>query len=326
MPQGNGIIRKLFGIAASIAVVVLGILTWFNRYNILDWWNLRNYNPPAVVEQLAQQDTMDTLATHIFYAQHPQIDDRQQLSSNCQTGELTIVLGCYVSGKGIFLFSVNDPRLNGVEQVTAAHEMLHAAYDRMSSTERQQVDNLTAQAFAQVTDQRIRSTVEQYRKRDSSVVPNELHSILGTEVRNLPPALEQHYQKYFTHRATIVGYSEQYQREFTSRQAQVTADDQKLTSLKSQIDANQAELDTQLGSLNTQRQQLLGMSRSDQSLYNAQVNSFNNSVNAYNSLVVATKSLIQQYNDLVNQRNALAVEVNSLNKEIDSRPTSVQGQ
>src|SRR6185295_11567695 len=95
----------------------------------------------------------------LFYVYHPVLEDKQAFNSHCTDSEKTIVLGCYISRTGIYLYDVTDSRLNGVEQVTAAHETLHAAYERLSSSERKRVDGLTAQAFAQVTDQRIKDTI-----------------------------------------------------------------------------------------------------------------------------------------------------------------------
>ena len=63
-------------------------------------------------------------------------------SSNCDTEErTTAILGCYYQ-RHIYLFDINNKELDGTLDVTAAHEMLHAAYDRLNFFERSYVDGL----------------------------------------------------------------------------------------------------------------------------------------------------------------------------------------
>ncbi len=51
------------------------------------------------------------------------------------------ILGCYVTQR-IYIYDVKDAKLDGIREVTAAHEMLHAAYERMSSSEQTKVNAL----------------------------------------------------------------------------------------------------------------------------------------------------------------------------------------
>src|SRR5882757_9682250 len=124
----------------AVWVVLLGALA-YNRQGILDTWKLRNYTIPATGSTLATNDTMTQQARHIFYVNTPQITDKQPFADNCPSGtEQSVVLGCYHGNQnGIFVLQVADSRLDGVEQVTAAHELLHAAYDRLSSRQKQSV-------------------------------------------------------------------------------------------------------------------------------------------------------------------------------------------
>jgi hypothetical protein len=167
-------------------------------------------------------------ARRLFYVYRPVLEDKGSFNQHCSNSEQTIVLGCYIEHQGIYLYNISDQRLNGVIEVTAAHEMLHGAYDRLSDKERQRIDGLTAGVAASLTDERIKSTVENYRKKDPSVVPNELHSILATEVRNLPPDLEAYYGRYFTNRKAIVDLADQYKQAFTEREDHVKSIDAQL--------------------------------------------------------------------------------------------------
>ena len=196
--------RKLWLRLFSLAVL-LGLLVWalFNQQYLRDEVRLYHYQPPASITALANETTMTPAAQRIFYVNHPVLDDKADFVNACNTHqEQTIVLGCYHSDQaGIYVLSVTDSRLNGVEQVTAAHEMLHAAYDRLSSSDRANVDQMLQQFYDNgLTDSRVRSTIEAYKQTEPNDLVNEMHSIFGTEVANLPAGLETYYQRYFTNR------------------------------------------------------------------------------------------------------------------------------
>lgn len=317
--------RVSLGILISL-LAVLG-LVWWQRLAIYDWARLRSYDPPAAVVALADNTTMTDGTRRLFYVNRPAIEDKTQFNQDCADSEQTIVLGCYVSGDGIFLYKVDDPRLQGVMEVTAAHEALHAAYERLDANEQGRINQLTAAAFSKVTDERLRKTIDAYRAKDPAVVPNELHSILATEVRSLPAELEEYYSQYFKDRSKVVGYSERYQQVFTSRQEQIATYDGRMKNLKQQIDSLQRSLETQQQNLMTQKAQMDALLAAEQyQQYNAQVNSYNSRVRQYNAQVGTAQSLIDQYNQLVEERNALALEASQLVKSIDSRPTTVQTQ
>lgn len=320
-------VRKLSKLVFYALFLSIPVVFWFNRFSIFDWWRLRNYSAPAEVAKIADKTTMNAGSRRVFYANHPELEDSQNLRSNCQQDEITIVLGCYVSGKGIFLFKVTDPRLDGIKEVTGAHELLHAQYDRLSSKEQTRVNDMLSAAFATVTNQRIKDTVEQYRKKDPSIVNNELHSILATEVRNLPPELEEYYKRFFDNRSAIVAFSEQYESEFSSRQVKVKDYDAQLISLKAKIEQNQEALNNDSSTIQGMRSQLdQQIAANDYAAYNAGVDTFNKRVNSYNRLAKDTSALIEQYNSVVIARNTLAVEVNDLAKAIDTRPQGISTQ
>jgi uncharacterized protein YukE len=315
-----------FVLMIVLAIIVVGI---WKHQAIQDWWALRNYTPPTRVVKLADETTMLADTRKLFYINHPSLDEKIAFNGHCRAGDRTveqsIVLGCYIGNKGIFLLDVNDPRLNGVVEVTAAHETLHAAYERLSAKEKARVDSMTNSFFAGLSDERIKATVESYRKKDASVVPNELHSILGTEVENLPPELETYYAQYFGNRKQIVAFSKQYEQAFVERRTQVEQYDKQLNALKNQISANQAALEQQSAQLDADRRRLDDLlTRNQTAAYNAAVPDFNQQVNQYNVLVQQTRQMVNQYNDLVEKRNALATQEQELIQAIDSNFTTEQ--
>lgn len=305
-----------------VCLVLVGAAA-LNRNNLYDWWRLRGYQPPSAVSQMAADDTMTAYARHMLYVNRPAIDNSTTFTSACPNdgGEKTIVLGCYHGGEsGIFLLGVSDSRLNGVEQVTAAHEMLHAAYERLSSSDRKKVDAMLTNYYNHgLTDPRIQQTIADYKQSEPHDVVNEMHSVFGTEVASLPAPLEQYYQRYFTNRAAVTGFAAQYQAEFTSRQDAVKQDDAQLAGLKSQIDSLESDLKSRLTAIQDQQATLNALRTSGNiSQYNADVPGYNNLVDAYNAEAKDLKSLISQYNQLVATRNAVALQEDQLVNELSN--------
>ena len=293
--------------------------------SILDWWRLRDYQPPVAISRLAAEDTMTAYAKHVFYVNHPSLTTSvSSFRSECSESEQTIVLGCYhPDQRGIFIFNVADSRLQGVQQVTAAHEMLHAVYDRLSSKDKKSVDSMLMDYYNHdLNNQRIIDTIDAYKKSEPNDVINEMHSVFGTEIPSLPAPLENYYRRYFTNRSTITDYAQSYQSEFTSRQDQIDSLSTRMSALMSQINAEETQLSAQLDQINSDRARLDSERGSGQTAaYNSGVASFNAEVDAYNAGISRLKNDINTYNQLVNQYNAIAQELASLEKSIDTRLT-----
>ena len=308
-------------------VAALGALL-ANRQTIFDWFRLRNYQAPAAVAQLASQDTMTGYGRKVFYVNHPTLLDKTRFGQSCPDngGEQTIVLGCYHAGQtGIFLRDVTDERLQGVEQVTAAHELLHAAYDRLNKSDKEWVNKALLDYYHNgLADQRIKDTIEAYKKTEPADLVNEMHSIFGTEVAGLPAPLEAYYKRYFTNRGQVAAFAAQYQSEFTSRRAKVEQYDARLAALRVQIESLQADLKAKQTAISERQSQLFAQRNSgNAAAYNAGVPAYNALVDAYNNEVEEVRSLIAEHNALVAERNAVALEENELVKALSSQPETI---
>jgi hypothetical protein len=262
-------------------------------------------------------------ARKVFYVYDPAIEDGVLFNTHCTIQEVSIVLGCY-DGSGIYIFNVVDEKLSGVLEVTAAHEMLHAAYDRLSESERKKVDDLTQKQFQKLANERIQTTVKAYRVRDPGIVPNELHSILATEVRELDPELEEYYSRYFTDRQAVVAYSEKYEQVFSEIKAKVERLDAELTLLKAQIDALELDLGVRAELISTEQFELQRLrDQNNIAQYNARVPAYNNSVESYNADLASYRVLISEYNAMVVTRNATTVEQNDLIDSLSSKASEL---
>ena len=311
----------------AVAIVAIGTyLAVVYRQDILDRWSLLNYKVPADIVALANSASMQGRGRDMFYVSQPKVEAKDAFNNNCtNNSEQSIVLGCY-SAQRIYVYDVTDARLNGVKEVTAAHEMLHAAYDRLSAGDRKNVDAMVQAQLAKISDPRLNELIKLYNQQEPGELLNEMHSILGTEYGGLSPQLETYYKQYFGDRAKLVGYASAYAAIFTESQARISGYDTQLVALKKQIDSNSAQLDAQKASIDVQNSQLGSLRSSDPSAYNAAVPGFNASVRSYNDLAAKTRKLISQYNDLVSRRNSEVAVQNGLYHSLDSNYQSVSSQ
>lgn len=314
-------------VGSVIAVLVVISAAWLvvlNRYNIYDWAKLRDYTPAASISALAAASGMNDKGTKLFYVNDPQIADRGDFNKVCRTTEQTIVLGCY-TGTNIYVFKVDDAKLEGVEEVTAAHEMLHAAYQRLGSSEKERINLLLQEAYARVKDKQLSDVMASYQKTEPGEQDNELHSILGTEYDNLGPELEAYYSKYFTDRAKVVKLANDYKKVFEDITKQVEQYDADLSLRKNEINQREASLTVTAKQLEAQKSQMDVLAKAGKiKEYNAQVNSFNQGVTSYNADVANVKNLIDEYNKMVEARNNLTVQQQGLAQSLDSRIETIK--
>lgn len=320
-------LRRLWLVALLALIVGLNVTLFVHRVWLMDWLRLRNYDAPTAVAALASDTTMTHYAERLFYVNHPALEDKTAFNQHCADHlEHSAVLGCYHGDRrGIYVYDVTDPRLHGVEQVTAAHEMLHQAYDRLSSKEKKRINELLRNFNdTQLKDEGIKEKLDIYRKANTPDIENEMHSIFGTEVADLPAELEAYYKQYFTDRKKVVGFAEQYRAEFEKLKDQVAAYDNQLATLEKDIEAEKGELESSLATIRARERELQkGPQGGDVEAYNAAVRAYNRMVDAYNAKVENVRAKIDEYNAIVAKRNAIAFAERELQQALDSRLTPV---
>jgi hypothetical protein len=310
-------LRKHFQRAIIIAVVIIGF-----RFSpeIQDTIKLLNYQPSPTIARLATQAKMTDTARRLFYANNPTIENQGMSLNFCNRSEHTIILGCYVSNKGIFIKEVNNPNLQGVMEVTAAHEMLHVVYHRMSLFEQSQLDRQLRQLLAKVDNPRILNLIQSYEKQDPASVNSELHSIFGTELRHLTPELETHYRQYFTDRAAVVALSERYEGVFTALKEKVKTLDLDLKQRQSALDRLSDRVKQEAQAIASERINLQNQISNSQPTDNRfLVDNFNSRVQNYNLLVSQLREQIQVYNRIVTEHNSLTLEQKSLLQSLENK-------
>lgn len=267
--------RRVSNLTSAIALLVLvgGIIAVYdNRYAITDWYYLRNYVPSAQVAALANQATMTAKGRELFYRANPQIvTQRATMLHYCDiTDHQVAELGCYLSSDQIYLLAIPDPALNNEMATTAGYEMLHSVYQRLSDSQRHTTDTEIERVAAHITNPDILDQIQIYAKTEPGARDDELFSVLGTEYTGaLPAALTAEYNQYFTNRAQLVAYHQEFTQTFDNLHNQIT-------QLGGQIDAQKAAMSRYLAA---------------------------NQVSQYNSLVPGINQKITTYNNDVQLYN-----------------------
>jgi hypothetical protein len=324
-------VKLVLQLALSVVYVIVAVSLFAQREAIADHVTVWKYEPPAEITALADKTTMTDGGRWYFYASEPSLEERETFNQHCTNqSEETIILGCYATErnliyafKRIYIYNVDDKRLPFVEEVTAAHEMLHAAYERLSSSERERVDSLVEQAINNNSDEHIAQMNELYRAREPDRLYNEMHSILGTEAGKLPAELEKHYARYFANRSEVVKMARQYTGVFNELRDKQQRLNRELDEISRQIDTRGAVYD---GAVKT---------------FEDKVRIFNNKANSggfttqeeydrERGALVADQQRLEAERDAINalvaahnrkrkELQALLIETDKLNESIDSR-------
>lgn len=170
------------------------------------------FEPSSAISSIGRKMDLTSTGSRIFFASEPELVATSDFNDDCHATEKTsVVIGCYMTGR-IYLYDVTNEELRGIRVVTAAHEILHAAYDRLSSRERTRVNELLEERARVIKseDPEFLKRMSVYDELTSAERVNELHSVIGTEVSSIGSELEDYYRRYFDDRSKIVEYYEQY--------------------------------------------------------------------------------------------------------------------
>lgn len=307
--------KNVFWLVSLLTIVIILVIGYLNFYTIYDDILLIDYKPPEAIVKLAQQDTMTNYARTIFYINYPKLINLNSFYLYCPNKDpsQSIVLGCYHGNEGgIYLLNVSDPTLYGLEQVTAAHEMLHGIYSRLSNQNRNKLDTELMNFYNHdLKNPVIKAQIAIYRKTEPGYVENEMNSTFATECKNLPPALNNFYKQYFTNRQAVVNFNNSYQSQLTNRENIVQKDDIRLNQLSTQINNLTKTLVSQKNQINNLGQQINQLKiNGPYATYKADVTEYNNLVTNFNN------EINNQYKPLVNSYNQLVVSRNNVSDQL----------
>lgn len=291
--------RRIPTFVYTIAMAVAFVWLFFNYQHLIDQVVVSQFKPTSEVIQIADDIHFTDKGEFLYMAAQPELNDRETFNKHCdKKAEQTVVLGCYLGPQHLYIYNVTDPRLGGVRQVTAAHEMLHVAYDRLSYPEKNKVNKMIEAALPSVqkAEPELAERLKLYDKTEPGERNNELHSILGTEAAVLPDDLEKYYSQYFTNRSIITTFAAQYDKVFED--------------VKNQQNQLVSELDTLATEINTLTDE-----------YNTGTASLNNDIEEFNRKADGEFESQSEFNaarnELIIRRNFLEAKRESINNKVD---------
>ncbi len=324
-------LRALAAFAASGVFVAVAVVVFVNRQTIADQIAVWSYTPSAEIAAINDRAAFTSQGTRIFYATKPTLARGDEFNQQCPRRETASpIVGCYTSSDTIHLFDVTNTELDGVKEVTAAHELLHAVWYRMSDAERDVIGTRLAEAYAHIDDNAaLRQRMAYYQRTEPKEFLNELHSILATEVATLPAVLEKHYARFFQDRQKVIALHRAYSGTFTALYEKAQSLQAELETLSDEIGAeieayrkNETTLSTDITTFNTKAE---SGDFSSMATFQAQRAAL---LGRAQSLEAARESInqkIERHNTLRSEHNALASKIDGLNKSIDSYESLQKG-
>ncbi|MBR3233241.1 hypothetical protein IKG12_00030 [Candidatus Saccharibacteria bacterium] len=305
MPKNKS--RNIILAVSALIVVLAGVFIYLNRIVIYDWLMAMSYRAPAEVAEVENKIALTDRAKLIFAATHPSMESREDFNEHCNSHEKEIsILGCYSDGK-VHIYNIQSSELNGILESTAAHELLHAVWDRTDSGEKSRLTNYLMDVYNDEKYHDLLSddldTYEQKNRID------ELHSRIGTEIADLPEELEKHYARYFTNQDLVVDFYNSYITPFKEL-------DEEIKALSAELESSNTEIEEKSASYYARAEQLL-----------KEVDEFNACANtsgcfASNAAFLARRNqlmaeqvnldgMYDEINSLVNHYNTLVIEYNA---------------
>ena len=310
---------KVIGLSlVGVVLVAIAAFVILNFGPLKDQYLAATYQPSAEISQIENELQLTDQGTKLFRASQPSLEDQADFNAHCDSHNAEVsVLGCYANSR-IYLYRAQQTELKGVQEATAAHELLHAVWARMSNDEHERVGALLKDYYAQHQEQ----FGEEMKLYDETQRLDELHSRVGTEGRNLLKELDEHYAQYFQNQKRIVGFYDAYNNRFKglkheANQLLIEIKDLENTINNQTIDyktrtealsgqikefntcAQTPDCFTSQSAFNAKRNELLTEQKALEELYN-QINHetavYNEKVAAYNANIFHTQTLQNSIN------------------------------
>ena len=246
----NKSFQKIIMIISLSAGVVAGVFIFNSNYQqIVDTFKANFYEPSSEIKELVSSIEFKDDAKKVFFASNPQIENKDSFASKCiNRAEKTAVLGCYKDSE-IHVLDVKDPQLNGIKEVTAAHEFLHAIWARMDNNTRKDLGKKLTEEYERIKTPKFEELMKNYKETEPEEMENELHSLIGTQEVEISADLEKHYARFFNNRKKIANFYKQYNSKFTKLENEIENLNNQLPNLKKEIDDKTAQYNSQLEQL-----------------------------------------------------------------------------
>lgn len=308
--------------SVKTSIVILAVAAILGIYYIFQYTDallvIRNigYTPPVEVEALESGFTNHAIT--LFHSARPQLEESVAFNEHCSSHNANIsVLGCYAGGN-IYIYNIQSEELPGIRESTAAHEMLHVAWSHLSDLERMNLEPMLKEVYEAHSE--ISARLEVY---DTENQIDEIHSRIGTEISDLPEALESYYARYFKNQDEIAAKYESYAAPFRrlaaeieELSAQIDQENTELTAAADKYYADVSELSTRFDGFNNCARtagcfsSMSEYNKRRDTLLTAQAE-LEQTYNELNSRIKAYNKLVEEYNKNILKSKNLENTINS---------------
>ena len=308
-----------------MVVIVIAVVVAWRREWICDWYRSISYQPSDEMATIRAKLKLTGQGEFIFNAAQPELNDAVNFNENCRQDETEeAVLGCYVSGN-IYVYNIKDTRLDGIRELTAAHELLHAFWARMDNGERERLQPILVKIYKNNLAT-LKDDIETYAENERL---EEIFVRAGTEIKELPAELEEIYARVFENQDAVVDFYDNYSAVFREMKTRLENLVGELESLKSQIgekiheyEVGVANLEKDIINFNSCAE-TAGCFQSNAEFY-TQRNALIARESALDTLNDEVNVLIDNYNDKVNEYNSNALESRRLQNIINSKAETTE--
>lgn len=291
--------NKTGAIVSFILSGLFIVTAWWvftNRQYLLDQMTVWSYEPTSSIATITERVAFTDKGEFAFYATRPEVSDQSNFNSQCPRQEPgSPILGCYTGEDRIYIYDITNEKLDGMEEVTAAHEMLHAVWVRTSESEKKKLETQIRDAYAGINDPELKERMDYYQRTEPGEFVNELHSILGTEEVGLSADLQAYYSQFFD-RDKVLALHQNYDSHYKALYARAN-------ELYPLMQALSASIETRSTSYDTAARQL-----------SADITSFN--TRATNGSFSSMSQFNSQRAALVSRSNSLEAERVKINADI----------
>ena len=311
---------KLATIIIIVVSVSIGICAWLNRTLISDVISSLFSRITPEAAEVAENVGFTDYGRLVFSATNANLEDRDSFNERCRSHDQDVsVLGCYTNDH-IYIYNIKNDDLNGVVESTAAHELLHAIWSRLDSSEKNRLSKYLLEVYNDGKyHEMLAEDLENYGELERI---DELHSRIGTEVAELPAELENHYAKYFVNQDLVVDFYDSYIEPFKELAEEIERLSAELEKLDAEIEARIKAYYERAHSLAAEVEEFNNCAVSgcftSQAIFSARRSVLQSAQDALSDEFDAVNELVDEYNDLVTEYNENVIRGDALEKAINS--------
>ena len=237
--------KKFFSSSIFKYSILAFIIVAIYSYTLIaDYVTVIGYENSAAAEikDIANNSGFNVHGKAMFYQADPELVSADTINQKCPQEDQTVAeFGCYIGKeKKMYILEVPDSNYKEIEYTTAAHEVLHIAWSKLSSTEREKTSIALKKIYEDQTNTSykiLHDALAPYGD-DPIIIINELHSFMGSEFSDtiIGSDLTNYYKKYFDNRELPVLANNKFNTDIDSKINLLNNDSTSLDVENSEID------------------------------------------------------------------------------------------